>query len=112
LPIQNVQEAGEENNERAGEEPADSEEGGGDKINDQAKKGEEVGIDSRSGDDANNFIKQPFAAGSDSEAPWIREIEPGFQMRKSYNSRFRLPMPLMRAKLDGEFESRASVKWP
>ncbi len=66
LPIQNVQEAGEENNERAGEKSANGEESGGAKIHDQAKKCEEVGIDSRGGDYADYLVEQPFAAVSNS----------------------------------------------
>jgi len=66
LAVQDVQEAGEENNQRAGEELAHGEESGGAKIHDEAKKCEEVGIDPRGGDHANNFIEQPFAAGSNS----------------------------------------------
>jgi hypothetical protein len=66
LPVQNVQETGEENNQGAGEESAHGEESGGAKIHDQAKKGEEIGIDSRGGDYANDFVEQPFAAGSNS----------------------------------------------
>src|SRR5713101_7956996 len=64
LPIQNVQEAGEENNQGADEEPAHCKKSGGAKIYDQSKECQEVGIDSRGGDRANYFVKQPFAAGS------------------------------------------------
>src|SRR5713226_6610520 len=65
-PIQNVPEAGEENNERAGEKTANGEESSGAKIHDQAKKCEEVGIDSRGGDYADYLVEQPFAAVSNS----------------------------------------------
>jgi hypothetical protein len=64
LAIQNVQEACEENDQGAGEEAANGKEGGGDKIHYQPEKGEEIGIDSGGGDRANNFVQQPFAAGS------------------------------------------------
>src|SRR5260370_21728701 len=64
LPIEHVQKAGEENNQGAGKETANGKEGGGDKIHNQPKKGEEIGIDSGGGDGANNFVQQPFAAGS------------------------------------------------
>jgi len=34
------------------------------KFHNQSEKGEEIGIDAGGGDHPNNFIKQPFAAGS------------------------------------------------
>jgi hypothetical protein len=64
LAIQNVQKASKENNEGAGKETAHGKEGGCDKIHDQTKKCEEIGIDSRGGDHANYLVKQPFAAVS------------------------------------------------
>jgi len=66
LPIQNVQEAGEKNDQRASEEAADGKEGGSDEIHNQSEKSEEIRIDARSGDHANNFVEQPFAAVSNS----------------------------------------------
>src|SRR5713226_8653425 len=64
LTVEHVQEAGEENDQSAGEKTANGKEGGGDKIHNQPKKSEEVGINSGGGDRANNFVQQPFAAGS------------------------------------------------
>jgi len=64
LAIQNVQKAGEENDQRASEEAADGKESGSAEIHNQSEKGEEIGIDAGGGDHPNNFIKQPFAAGS------------------------------------------------
>src|SRR5438876_3681675 len=66
LAVQHVQESSEENNQGAGEESAHRKKSGGDKVHDQSKKCKKVGIDSRSGDHADNLVKQPFAAGSNS----------------------------------------------
>jgi hypothetical protein len=64
LPIQNVQEAGEEDNQGADEEPSHGKKSSRTEIYDQSKERQEVGIDSRGGDGANYFVQQPFAAGS------------------------------------------------
>jgi hypothetical protein len=65
LPIQHVQEAGEKNDQRAGKKTTHGKEGCRDEIHNQPKKCQEIGIDARGSQIADNFVEQPLAAGSD-----------------------------------------------
>jgi hypothetical protein len=64
LPIEYVQKAREENNQRANAEMSKSEIRRRDEIHQQAEKRQEIGIDAGRGQNADDPVEQPFASGS------------------------------------------------